>query len=356
MNGLLHLFLRSNTATTSFGPKSSRERTWDKKKHEIRIWGPNELAYLNQLADPVSGPHTADLKRSESRTNLVGPEKDRPISMESLQSPSPTKPPMRQNPLRLNGVGEMETAPSAVEALPESSSRSPKRGHARSQSYSLFPTAPSNSINFQDPTERQELTSIYDISDLQPPPAVFGGGLRAQGHRRDSSVASSATVQIGLRLSHAPSPSHETTPVLPLPSTTYQAKPKQSISPLRLETQNIGLPVVHPLSIPARSPRRPSPLNTSMVSPTQPSPERESCSNKTLPPTPKASVFIPVMKQATEPITQLSTAVYSPERRFPKATEVPQSATIPRTNLLDDGPQRSNSSRQPARQSKLDWI
>src|SRR4051794_15449895 len=79
MNGLLHLFLRSNTATTSFGPKTGK--SWDRKKHEIRMWGPNELAFTNHLVDPVLGPRTPDnySTRSESRAELVELEKNRDI-------------------------------------------------------------------------------------------------------------------------------------------------------------------------------------------------------------------------------------------------------------------------------------
>src|SRR5437763_1008408 len=84
MSGLLQLFLRSNTATTSFGPKNGRHP--DRSKHQIRIWGPNELTFGDHLVDPVSGPRSpgSSRERSESRTSLVGVKK---ISLESLRSP-----------------------------------------------------------------------------------------------------------------------------------------------------------------------------------------------------------------------------------------------------------------------------
>jgi hypothetical protein len=360
MNGLLYLFLRSNTATTSFGPKNGR--SYGQGKHEIRIWGPNELVFNNQLADPVSGPRTpAELpSRSESRTNLVGLEKDRPISMESLRSPPPIiSPTSKYNPLRSNAVGEMRTMPHIAEQIAELPSFSPKRCHARKQSYSLFPTDPTSPVKPPPTNTKEEPTSIYDISDLQPPPAIFGGGLRGQGHRRDSSVVSSATVQIGLRISHAPSPSQEDIIQLPLPSTTYNANAKRPVSLLRVETQPTPQPFLQPVSLPVRSPRRPSPLVTSIQSPTQSSPMRESSSNKTLPPTPKSADFVTPIQRIAEPAAQLSPAVYSPEKRFPKALGTPQSATLPKLNSLNDspaGPQRSNSGRQPGRRSKADWI
>lgn len=359
MNGLLQLFLRSNTATTSFGPKSGR--SYDRGRHEIRIWGPNELVFNNQLIDPVSGPRTpAELPSgSESRTNLVGPEKDRPISMESLSSPPPIRSPIRYNPLRSNAVGEVRTMPHIAEQVSELPSSPPKRTHARKQSYSLFPTDPTSPVKSPPAITREDTTSIYDISDLQPPPAIFGGGLRGPGHRRDSSIASSATVQIGLRISHAPSLSQEAIMELPLPSTTYNANANRSIAPPRIETEPAPKLSSQPFSSSAHSPRRPSPLNTNLKSPTQSSPVRGSCTNKTLPPTPKGTDFVPDIQRIAESTTQLSPAVYSPEKKFAKALTTPQSATVPKWNPLKDsstGPQRSNSSRQPERRSKADWI
>ena len=353
MSGLLQLFLRSNTATTSFGPKS--ERSWERKKHEIRIWGPNELAFNNQLVDPVSGPGSpAELDgRTESRTGLVGLEKGRAISMESLRSP-PFNSQMRYNPLASNTVVDGRK----VETMVELPTRSPQRTHARKQSYSLFPAEAST----DKANTRPELTSVYDISGLEPPPPVFGGGLRGLGHRRDSSIASSATVQIGLRISHAISPSQEETMPFPLPSMTYDGKARP-VSPLRIQTQKIptssfSQPSTQPQPVPVRSLKRPGQLNTTIKSPTQQLPFRGSLTNKTLPPTPRLRA--PSIQRVMESTTQLSPTVYSPEKKLPKALNTPQSATVPllRNPLSESptGPQRPNSSRQPERKSKMDWI
>jgi hypothetical protein len=75
--------------------------------------------------------------------------------------------------------------------------------------------------------------------------------------------------------------------------------------------------------------------------------------NKTLPPTPKHLVSI-----ARESNTQLSPAVYLPEKKIPgpsKVATTPQSTTSPmRNNSLKVG---SDSGRAPATtQSKGDWI
>ncbi|TVY68669.1 hypothetical protein LSUE1_G008035, partial [Lachnellula suecica] len=214
ISGLLQLFLRSNTATTSFGPSGSRDR----KKHEIRIWGPNELVFNNQMLSPINGPRSSPRQvesRSDSRASLVGFEKEvgRPISLDSLDPPNrydDSLPKSTIEPKTLLTNPEFMFRPTSPAA----------RGHASKPSYSLFPTEQdgSDKLSILSP-RKQEPTSIYDISGLAPPPAVF-----AKGHRRDSSVASSATVQIGLRISHAPPiMSQEPLSPLPLPSTTYNA-------------------------------------------------------------------------------------------------------------------------------------
>ena len=370
MSGLLHLFLRSNTATTSFGPKSGRR--WSRDKHQIRIWGPNELAFGAHLVDPVSGPRTQirELEsRADSRASLVGPEKGRVISMESLSNPPFRSPngssPLGSNPNTVEQKAIMPTIPG-----PTAESSSPSRGHVRKQSYSLFPTEMTSPT--KGPQNPRPAESIYDISDLAPPPAIFGPG--SWRHRRDSSIASSATVQIGLRLSHAPTPSMEDASTMPLPPTTYGAtllpsttfkanapKPSTSVplstfntaapraaSPLKLQTENIKP------EPPIRSPHRPSPLNTNVLSPVSAS------INKTLPPTPKALAAV-----VRESNTQLSPAVYSPEKKTPgpsKVVTTPQSATNPiRNNTLGDGSPtrvaRSNSGRAPPTTAqKSDWI
>jgi hypothetical protein len=373
MSGLLHLFLRSNTATTAFGPKN--ERHLNKGKHQIRIWGPNELAFGTHLVDPSSGPRSPVREREsrpDSQASLMRFEKGRVISMESLNSTSSFSPRFNPPTSKLNNVEQKAKMPAIPEPTAEPSSAA--HGHARKQSYSLFPTEATSPTKGPQQNVRPA-ESIYDISDLAPPPAI--SGLRGSRHRRDSSIASSATVQIGLRLSHAPEPSMEDAPTIPLPRTAYGALPSTTFkanaaaptapvplstfnairpSPLKFQTQEIPKP-----GPPARSPKRPSPL-TPVTSPIKLSPMLASI-NKLLPPTPK--VLTPVVRESN---TQLSPAVYSPEKKIAgpsNAVTTPKSATNPinplRHNPLGDGSPtralRSNSGQTPApAQGKSDWI
>lgn len=336
LNGVLHLFLRSNTSTSSFGPKNSRH--WARDNHEIRLWGPNELAFTNHLEDPVSGPRSpasisSKRSRPESQTNLVEKEKN----MDSVLSPPFTSTTPKTNESKESRVSKY---------------------HSRAKSYSLFPGEATKSPSRPNDT----LVSIYDISDLEAPPRIQFDN---KGSQRESTL-STATVQIGLRLSHAPD--GERSP-LPLPSTTYNPKnfsaiskrslllpiafglpfprPKETTTPPAasptqsdttfLSSATFTAPpprskVNPPLQIvtsrpadsqsqtpelPLRSPLRPdpTPLISTAISPLpifSPTDDSSVSVNKDLPPTPRAQLN-PLVEAIRVSNTKLSPAVYSPE-------------------------------------------
>ncbi|KAH9208353.1 hypothetical protein DL95DRAFT_312022 [Leptodontidium sp. 2 PMI_412] len=378
MSGLLQLFLRSNTATTSFAPKKAGKK-WAEPRHQIRMFGPNEVAMHAHLINPVTGPRTPrddQLSRSDSRASLIGLEKGRGISMDSLRSP-----PYGMSKRQEAEMSSMPTPPEPIKASECPAVQA--RAHARKPSYSLFPPEGSS------PTKAgQQKDSVYDITELTPPPAIrFAGGPR---HRRDSSIASSATVQIGLRISHAPTPSQEDLDALPLPSTTYKAmtlKPPApqspsstySASPLPSTTYSASKPSL-PASPLASKPTLPSaalivqttfptsvgkkplpsPLNTNITSSPQQSPSASI--NKTLPPTPKA--FLPQIEKVRESTTQLSPTVYSlsPTVYSPEAKTASPAAGKTNSNPLRANPPGSPMAgqvRQPISQqksTKADWI
>ncbi len=359
MSGLLYMFLRANTSTSSFGPRTGKN--WQRGMHEIRIFGPNELVMRQHLVDPVTGPKaTRDqmASRSESLAELVGTEKGRVRSLEPLKTPPADS--MRY----YNEIGAKSDTRSPTKA---------GRGHVKRPSYSLFPgetSSPTNPV--------QQPISIYDITDLGPPPAIhYPAGAR---HVRNSSIASSATVQIGLRLSHAPEDTFETLPsssttfntnptppsnafspaLLALPATTYSSAPKTNainrptlgISPLKVET-SFSAPTP-----PVRSPRRPvlPPPNSDSISPKQ-SPKQPPVMNKTLPPTPKSS--LPAVERGRESNSniQLSSTVYTPAQKAPSPTGLapiglaavgggPRLASSPKEGAL----LKRNPSRSPVQQ------
>ncbi|CAG8959594.1 hypothetical protein HYFRA_00001496 [Hymenoscyphus fraxineus] len=348
INGLLHLFLRANTASTSFGRSGSN----DVKKHEIRIWGPNELVFLNhQTMSPVS----TFQDRLDSRAGLVGDEKGSIMSMDSSVSSNFTKfaPTSRFNEKVYPSVTESEI-PTYNE---------PTREHATKPSYSLFPveTAPENNT-LGVPKMRQDPTSIYDITDLAAPPKIF-----SRGHGRNPSIISTATVQIGLRLSHAPESNDSTIP-FGLPSTTYEATPAPKFlapSPLKLVTQDVAHS--RPQS-PLRLANSTSPrLNSTSVKLNSTSPRLSpksttlnyQTSTKTLPPTPRANLL---KRTDSDPI-QLSPAVYSPAKSsvvrsdskastYSRVSDESRAEEVSRKASLSRGPLRGNPMGSPVKPTK----
>ncbi|KAF7889178.1 hypothetical protein EAF00_009478 [Botryotinia globosa] len=354
MNGLLHLFLRSNTATTSFGP---RGRSWPSNKHEIRMWGPNELAFSDQIMDPVPAPispRSGLVSRAESQKSLItSSDKSKFISMTDLFVPqSSTYSPTKPNYLRSNFVTQMSSVP-----IPPTPTDHLPSEYTRKQSYSLFPAPALDSPDTLAPPHmnRSTLESVYDISDLSdlvPPPPLHG----KIGRRRGSSVSSSATVQIGIRFSQAPPPvvpktiplalPATTYELTPLPATTFQApalpsmaySPTPKFSPIQktmtaasrahlppLQTKNLTGNVI---PIPPRSPFRPPPTAstnitnqrqqspTMLYSPRSTSPQQSpSFVNKTPPAVPNPSTpKQPAIERLenSDAIFQLSPTVYTP--------------------------------------------
>jgi hypothetical protein len=367
LSGLLQMFLRTNATTMSFGPKGGR--SWGHGKHEMRIWGPNELAFNQQLVAPVSQPQTPGPmdNRSESTIPLTNAEKGRAISMESLKSP-PSRSSTRHIPSPSDSVMEMNIVPtpsgSLGIAVPEPATRTYR------PSYSLFPPRVSSPDPVAQSGTRTELTSkfsiergsTYDIGGLEPPPPIhsIAGG---KGHRRDSSIVSSATVQIGLRISNALAPPQDIPPSpLPLPSTTYRGSAPSRASLLVPRPLNVSSTLPQPetprISSPLRFMRSLSPLDTSVGS-LEHTPSRGRLSSKTLPPTPKESGFKTTNQRIdTNSTLQLSPTVYSPQKKT-TASPTQRSATSPKRNPLRTSPvetQGEDLPRQLGPGSKAAWI
>lgn len=198
MTGGLYLFLKSNTLST-IGPRDKvTEYERRRQKYKIRRYDPdNEDSYDAQITNPVGGP--GSLRRMDSEASLVSDEKG-----EELGDPAPGRPVSPQynlggpNPLRSNAVYPESEIPRAPE--PARISTTPTIGHMRKRSYSLFPNkAPSvKSFTLLPATTYSPNAKETGANHLKPPPSMKNLISR---HRRDSSLVSTATVQIGLRLS-----------------------------------------------------------------------------------------------------------------------------------------------------------
>ncbi|KAM7204340.1 hypothetical protein V8F33_001642 [Rhypophila sp. PSN 637] len=312
MTGGLYLFLKSNTLST-IGPRDKvTEYEKRRAKYKIRRYDPdNDDSYDDQIINPVGGP--GSLRRMDSEASLVPNEKEdesrdseprRPVSPQySIQGP---------NPLRSNAVYAETDIPRAPE--PARVSNSQVTGHVRKRSYSLFPNnAPSiKSFTLLPATTYSPNSKPKGADALKPPPSMKNLMVR---HRRDSSLVSSATVQIGLRLSSVEDMPPVVKTTVAAPDTHVYSLECPELQKERLLSPN----------------KRPAKLNTNVSSfESQPAivddtPKRDpvkSAKMKTLPPVPKPAgdesdeegdqTAVESDDGASEVLVTLSPKVYSP--------------------------------------------
>ncbi|KAI0840090.1 hypothetical protein F5Y06DRAFT_285993 [Hypoxylon sp. FL0890] len=210
MTGGLHLFLRSRSISIINPKNKLAEYERQKLKHQIWVKGNSGMDFNGHILQPVSGPK---FTKTESQENLMGDKDGVAERGESYPRDSEQSSRTMPNPLRSNAVFESTNIPRAPEPiqvpptpLANTHSRKP------SASYTLFPgnnqgnaasiaLLPSTVYN---PNSQSNLASTTfqfdDLNDtLRPPPSIRAPLGR---HRRDSSMGSSATVQIGLRISN----------------------------------------------------------------------------------------------------------------------------------------------------------
>jgi hypothetical protein len=356
MAGFLQMFLRSNTAKTSFKPKGMRG--WGHECHRIRFWGPNELGFDGHMLQPVSGPPSP--ASIGSRASLIEDEKRRPLSTDSIRSPV-----QGDNPDTVGkpaGKAANKSPNLATLIKPEAATleRKPTKCHQRKPSYSLFPLD-SNTIDKNvkqelqtsfiwkvpesrikhtmagifrpSPFQRQTAEPALGANDfLAPPPPLFAGN--SSRHRRDSSIQTSVTVEIGLRLSHAP-------PELQLPS---PPRSRRASPLLRLQTNLSPIFSRSPLALsPLRSDTMRSPLSA----------EQRAARMKTLPPIPRLSTTSDI-SAAPESMSRLSPTVYTPQGVKRSATTA--MSPPPRPNSSSPIWPRKIQDESRPRGSKASWI
>ncbi|KAJ3483830.1 hypothetical protein NLG97_g7210 [Lecanicillium saksenae] len=202
-NGGLYVFLRT-CQSSNIGRKGYFEVDRDKqqqqraKKRQMRK-SPMTETYTNQIEQPVAPPARVYQPNSPANTNRQSTVAESQIGLAQTMSAT-----------ELQGLGG-----------------SPQKNHARKASYSVFPqqqqqtpalnpkplsvlpaatyTPPTLARGFSAEVNDEDIEAMEidlmrrDITSLLPPPVMPGF---VPGHQRDSSMGSSATVQIGLRLSN----------------------------------------------------------------------------------------------------------------------------------------------------------
>ncbi|KAL1845928.1 hypothetical protein VTK73DRAFT_392 [Phialemonium thermophilum] len=370
MTGGLYLFLKSNTLS-AIGPRNKGgEYDRQKVKHTIRRYGTNDLVFSGHMMRPVSGPGT--LRRSESETSLVSYEKEEEAEAESREGRSLSDSP-RPNPLRSNAV----YPPVSIPRTPEPARISAvTNGHVRKRSYNIFPNngnsnsskssvtlLPATTYSPYSNTRAKDSDSALD--SLKPPPSLRNLVGR---HRRDSSIGSSATVQIGLRIS-----SVDTVPLIGKRTVAAETEVPTD-GDYRKETADTSLRRPSPLGITAT-------LGSDVNVVPDSSPKRDPVKDarmKTLPPVPAVSadfsggVTYKSQEQDSdqEEVLLLNSDVYVPKSSG-KTTKLPSPKgvgfTVPTSKLHNGSPSSSPVVTTPRRQpvgdsptrsanTKGDWI
>ncbi|KAL7962463.1 hypothetical protein V8C34DRAFT_325286 [Trichoderma compactum] len=197
--GVLHLFLRSRKMH-KIGPLGHLELGGPRKEESVESW-PGTDIFNKQIEQPVSPARIfesrASTRMSETFGETAGNTHRKGHGLEAIHTTSPF------NRVAADGSELMNVAPSPVVT------------RARKGSYSLFPSQrevvearPKGSSSIllpcttYSPTVGNENTALGNgmFIDLLPPPSIRISG--APRHNRDSSLVSSATVQIGLRVSN----------------------------------------------------------------------------------------------------------------------------------------------------------
>lgn len=357
MTGGLYLFLKSNTLST-IGPKNKAgEYERQRMKHTIRRAASGDPNYTNHMMQPVAAP--GNLRRMDSESSLISKEKEDEAALDASRSPTASSryDSEQPNPLRSNAVYPSTTIPRA----PEPAQISSGIGHMRKRSYSLFPNnGPSTkssvtllpSTTYLPNANPRTRDAQAALDALKPPPSMRN--LAMGRHRRDSSMISSATVQIGLRLS-----SVDDMPMPPsIPNRTNT--PDSDVLSLDCPKERAKLHGKRP--IPLNTTPTAAVVNAEAAPPaSSSSPKRDPVKDarmKTLPPVPRPGESVPDVaddddESRYEEEETLSPTVYnpSPTKRVPSPKGV--GFTLPQTRFNGGSP-RSPPGKAPPRRGTGD--
>ncbi|KAH8652389.1 hypothetical protein BX600DRAFT_553774 [Xylariales sp. PMI_506] len=296
MNGGLHLFFRSNIISTIKPRDKLTEYERQLLKGKIHKPDPNDDYSSSHPLQSISGPKS--YPPSESVESLVRYGKGSEPSIRSSPSPniggSSPKPPSSGDPFPPISI----TIPRAPERVQFASAAPAPQIQVRapSQTYPSYPSENRQntaSITILAPTtyspidEKTKPSPFGDFEELQPPPTIGR-------HKRDSSLVSTATVQIGLRFSN------------------FEDMPPMAGEMVRNAEQVYNL--VSPREV------KPSPLATSEIPDDRGSTASPLDSTisawdlmKTLPPVPRAEFAARLKAAETKDAGILTSAVYRPE-------------------------------------------
>lgn len=354
MTGGLYLFLKSSTLST-IGPS---DKAGEYQRRRAR--------YKNKRASDASDcddhilrsvRKQGGLRRMDSDSSLISYEKEeetggrRPVS--SFYGDE------TQDPLRSNAAYPVQTMPKPPRAARLSTMSSAIK-HMRKRSYALFPgSAPSakSSVTLLPSTTYSPNPNEAFSNTLKPPPSMRT--LASGRHRRDSSLVSTATVQIGLRFSSM----DDIPPVVQSKVVVNDTKVHTLDCPKLRDKENDS-----PRPVALLSPAPVLPAGGTVVDDGMKKDPVKEAKMKTLPPVPKGGVPIVVDiddidassddDSDDEPQGEtLKPQVYAPQS--PSKTKLPSPKGVGFTmvsNKKDSTGSGSGSSKPAAGTTKADWI
>lgn len=343
MTGGLYLFLKSSTLST-IGPRD-KVTEYENRRAKYKITLPNsdldDDSDLDSQIIMASVAGSRRLRRMDSEATLMSTDKEEEAA--DAKSIKSTFSKRRPDSLRSNKFVSAVASvlmPKAPE--PARMPAAPAGGHMRKRSYSLFPR---NTVASKASMLLLPATTYSPSAALKPPPSM--GNLMNMRHRRDSSMVSSATVQIGIRLSAV-----------------------DDMPPLAQTKTATGDNVVHSLDCPhvrkelgMESPKRgaldaaTSPSSTTPPPPPPPpavaddtaASSEKDAKMKTLPPVPKINSQVP----KAEPAFTLSPTVYSPNSptkvKLPSPRGVGFSMPVPKGTTAAPAAAGTSPPRSPPR-------
>ncbi|KAK1754778.1 hypothetical protein QBC47DRAFT_226079 [Echria macrotheca] len=353
MTGGLYLFLKSNTIST-IGPRD-KVGEYQRRKMKYKIRRADDPDPDGHMLNYVRGQR--NVRRVDSEASLISLEKEEEFLDENRRPASSVYEEPIPNPLRSHSVYPMPKMPRAPEPAQFSA-----MGHIRKRSFSRRFTSglrsSKSSVTLLPATTYSPNSSNVDLEGLKPPPSMRN--LVSGRHRRDSSLVSSATVQIGLRLS------------------SVDDMPPITNNKVVVDTKvyHLDCPKVRDKEKDSPVGGRPMAITTPISSPTEAStviddtPKRNPVKDKrmkTLPPVPNPNGTSDDVSdddddnddepEVKENEITLSPNVYSPQS--PTKAKIPSPKgvgfTVPSTS--DATAKRSNSSRSQTKATpKPDWI
>ncbi|KAG8421758.1 hypothetical protein J3458_003605 [Metarhizium acridum] len=318
MTGGMYILLRSSKIG-KLGPKGYFEFDRKRSIRHPKSSPPHSFIFTRQMKQPV--PLSTQLPPARRQESSLYTTQDVELGLGPVHALTSDEPPKPDGMAEAFAVGVATTTPGPV---------SSQEAHPRKNStYNIFPrdtvsdkpmyTLPATAYMTSSKEDKDQAVNPFD-DELLPPPTIRLSGSR---HNRESSLGTSATVPIGIRVSNIND--------MPSVQSYYEVPPSpRAMTPTQ----------------PVSSAPVPQIPDTLAISEDEASEEDD---DKQLPPVPLALLKKQPVKEVDEEEIRLSPTVYSPQRT-PSKTKTKASSPTARPV----GPTHSPESFSPV--NEAEWI